>query len=221
LPPGCRRLPLIYFLVVFPFVVLGVFAWLVSRHSNRLFAPSDFRDESNYARTLTATASLAVASVKSGAAPPQDHLQAVVDAVREAGSRRGESFGRSHQHNAILWVDDRPENNTNERRAFEAMGLSFTLAVSTGDALDALARRQFAAIISDMGRAEGPREGYALLDAIRSKGDRTPLFFYTLSNLPERHQEALDRGAQGSTNDPQILFRMVMRSVLDGPLQQQ
>jgi hypothetical protein len=45
--PG-ERLPLIYFLVVFPVLVLAVFAWLVSSHSNKLFAPSDFKDEANY-----------------------------------------------------------------------------------------------------------------------------------------------------------------------------
>jgi hypothetical protein len=45
--PG-ERLPLIYFIVGFPVVILGVFTWLVISHSNRLFAPSDFRDEANY-----------------------------------------------------------------------------------------------------------------------------------------------------------------------------
>src|ERR1700752_2731909 len=43
-----ERLPLIYFLVIFPIIVLGVFAWLVSRHSASLFSPGDFRDEKNY-----------------------------------------------------------------------------------------------------------------------------------------------------------------------------
>jgi cytochrome c oxidase subunit IV len=42
-----ERLPLIYFLVVFPVLVLGVFAWLVSKHYNRLFGPSDFKNEDN------------------------------------------------------------------------------------------------------------------------------------------------------------------------------
>ena len=42
--PG-ERLPLIYSLmIIFPVLVLGVFGWLVSRHSNKLFAPSDFRN---------------------------------------------------------------------------------------------------------------------------------------------------------------------------------
>src|ERR1017187_10159142 len=45
-----ERVPLIYFLIGFPILVLGVFAWLVSTHSGKLFAPSDFKDEENYMR---------------------------------------------------------------------------------------------------------------------------------------------------------------------------
>ena len=49
-----ERLPLIYFLVIFPFLVLGVFSWLVSRHSGKLFAPSDFKNEENYVKMQSA-----------------------------------------------------------------------------------------------------------------------------------------------------------------------
>ena len=45
-----ERLPLIYFLIVFPVLVLAVFSWLVSKHSGKLFAPSDFKDEENYVK---------------------------------------------------------------------------------------------------------------------------------------------------------------------------
>jgi hypothetical protein len=40
-----ERLPLVYFLVGFPVLVLGVFAWLVGKHSNKLFSPQDFQNE--------------------------------------------------------------------------------------------------------------------------------------------------------------------------------
>jgi CheY-like chemotaxis protein len=113
----------------------------------------------------------------------------------------------SHKH--ILWVDDRPENNSYERGAFESIGFKFTLALSTNQALQILSRQRFAAIISDMGRKEGPREGYALLDALRSRGDQTPFFIYAGSNAPEHKREAAARGAQGSTNNPQELFESV------------
>jgi hypothetical protein len=67
-----------------------------------------------------------------------------------------------------------------------------------------------------MGRREGPREGYALLEALRSKGNGTPFFIYAGSNLPEHRLEAQQRGAQGSTNDAQELFELVTKTVIQG-----
>lgn len=208
-----RRL-LIYFLALFPVLVLGVFAWLVSRHSTKLFAPSDFRNEENYVRTLSATASLAVASVKNDTNSSESDIRAVVASVQESVPARIDTLG-SHRRNHILWVDDHPENNINERQAFEAMGLSFRLAYSTNEALQTVANQSFAAIISDMGRREGPREGYVLLDALRNNGSDTPFFIYASSNAPEHKKETAEHDGQGCTNSPQELFRMVMRAVID------
>lgn len=43
-----ERTPLIWFLVLFPVAVLSVFAWLVSCHHKKLYAPSDFKDEEHF-----------------------------------------------------------------------------------------------------------------------------------------------------------------------------
>ena len=48
-----ERLPLIYFMIGFPVLVLGVFGWLVSRHSNKLYAPSDFENEKIFYQIMT------------------------------------------------------------------------------------------------------------------------------------------------------------------------
>src|SRR5262245_39815866 len=48
-----ERLPLIYFLVLFPGVVLGVFGWFVSRYPRVLYGPSDFRNEAHYVTVAT------------------------------------------------------------------------------------------------------------------------------------------------------------------------
>ena len=113
----------------------------------------------------------------------------------------------------ILWVDDRPNNNSNERRALEEMGLEFTLALSTQEALAILSKERFAAIISDMGRREGPQEGYVLLDAVRGNDAETPFFIYARSNAPKHKREARQRGAQGSTNSPRELFDMIVQAL--------
>lgn len=67
-----------------------------------------------------------------------------------------------------------------------------------------------------MGRKEGPREGYVLLDKLRENGDGTPLFFYAASNAPEHLKETIEHGGQGCTNNPSELFEMVTRKVIDG-----
>jgi CheY-like chemotaxis protein len=209
-----ERLPLIYFLIVFPVLVLGAFLWLVSKHSGKLYGPSDFKNEENYVKMqMSVVASLTAAATAKGKAPASEaQLREIVEIVRAAGppaSNAGDAW-RSH----ILWVDDSPENNNYERQAFEKMGLRFTIARSTNEAFEKLSQTKFAAIISDMGRREGPREGYVLLDRLRKEGDRTPLFFYAASNAPEHIRETREHGGQGCTNDAQELFEMVTRTVI-------
>lgn len=208
-----ERLPLIWFLVIFPIIVLVVFAWLVSRHSGKLYAPGDYKNEDNYVRVqMTAAASLTAATAKADTPTSETDIQKIVDAVRQAFPTR--PHGANDWRNHVLWVDDRPDNNTYERRAFEAVGLRFTLALSTNEALELLKRNKYAVIISDMGRREGAKEGYVLLDAIRRQGDQTPYFIYAGSNLPEHKRETVAHGGQGSTNNPEELFQMVMKAVV-------
>ena len=213
-----ERLPLIYFLVIFPVLVLGVFTWLVSAHSNKLFAPSDFKNEDNYVKMqMSVVASLVAASSKDKSSTSESEIKDIVELVQDASSAKRASIQGSKSHrNQLLWVDDRPDNNVNERQAFEALGLRFTLALSTKEALENISQQQYAAIISDMGRKEGPREGYVLLDALRKQGNQTPLFFYAASNAPEHKQETLDHGGQGCTNRAQELFQMVTRALING-----
>jgi len=136
-------------------------------------------------------------------------LDEIVDLV----SKTTKLISNERWKNQILWVDDRPENNVYERQALEQQGLQFRIALSTDAALDILKRDKFAAIISDMGRKEGPQEGYVLLDALRKSGNQTPYVIYAGSNLPEHKQMARERGALGSTNRAQELFQLIMRAV--------
>lgn len=142
-----ERQPLIYFLVSFPVLVLLAFVWLVSKHSDKLYGPSDFSDENNYMIIKIATL-LGVATVNTQKSMTDVDLDRIVESVRVADPARlkpGEKW-----RNRILWVDDQPDNNTYERQAFEAMGLLFTLAKSTNEAFEKLAQNRYAVIISDM-----------------------------------------------------------------------
>lgn len=169
-----------------------------------------------FQKLIAGAISLVTATSKSGeaGAAPADISRAaksmaeVMDTAQPAEGPAADA-GRK----PVLWVDDRPEGNVYERRAFESVGLSFTLAHSTLDALQKLSRQEFVVIISDMGRQEGPQEGYVLLDAVRKARIDTPFFIYAGSKSPQHTREAERRGAQGSTNDPQELFELVMSSI--------
>ena len=111
----------------------------------------------------------------------------------------------------ILWVDDRPDNNIWERRALEAYGVRFVLALDTAGAKQLLFERgPFAAIISDLGRPGDWDAGFTLLKQTRAAGVQTPYFIYTSPGATKRWSEAQILGAQGMTADPDALIEMVV-----------
>ena len=214
-----ERAPLICFLVLFPFVALGVFAWLVSAHSEKLFVPEDSRNDENYlTMQLSAAASLAAAAAKHPPNGSGSDIARIVEVVQQAALQKSTQADGWRNH--ILWVDDRPEDNVYERQAFEVMGLKFSLALSKDEALAAMGRQRFAAVISDMGRKEGPSESYPLLDAMRVERNQTPVFFYAGSNAPEHARETREHGGQGCANNAQELFRLVTNAVIGGVVNQ-
>lgn len=113
----------------------------------------------------------------------------------------------------VLWVDDNPDNNRFEREAFQAIGIRFELSTSTDDALRQLARRRFDAIISDMGRGHDRQAGYHLLEHVRRTDQSTPFIIYASSDAVRHREEALSRGAQGSTNSPTELMALVIQAI--------
>ena len=207
-----ERLLLIVFLISFPVLVLFVFAWMVSNHSDKLYGPGDFKNEEHFLQLIKVTTSLGVATAEAQQATTEDDIKKIVELIRAAEPVQAEYS--EEWRNKILWVDDRPMDNNFERQAFEAMGLEFTLVLTTDEAFKKLSQNKFATIISDMGRVEGPREGYVLLDRLRKEGDQTPLFFYAGSNEREHKLETSEHEGQGCTNNPQELFEMVIKAVI-------
>lgn len=164
---------------------------------------------------MASVASLAAATAKQPGHEgglPESQLREIVNIVSNASRKPIKEKWKSR----VLWVDDRPENNIYERQAFQAQGIEFSLALSTNEALDILKTNKFAAIISDMGRKEGSKEGYVLLDKLRSLGDTTPFIIYAGSNLPEHKKQAREHGAIGSTNRADELFQLVMGAIANG-----
>ncbi len=124
---------------------------------------------------------------------------------------QGAKFKKNSGKKEILWVDDRPENNVYERNTLEHYGLVFSLALSTQQALHSMKHKKFALIISDMGRKEGDREGYKLLEEIRKFDNTIPFIIYAGSQQEEHIRETLKCGGQGCTNNPSELIDLVIK----------
>ena len=113
----------------------------------------------------------------------------------------------------ILWVDDNVEWIQMERETLEAAGVATVWAPSTQRALDLLTGNSFSVVVTDMKRSEGEKEGYALLEAMRARGDDTPVIVYSSSCHPDHIAQVVDHGGQGATNDPAELFELVMKEL--------
>jgi CheY-like chemotaxis protein len=114
---------------------------------------------------------------------------------------------------SILWVDDRPTNNTYEQRALRALGIHISISTSTENALEQLSKEKFDVIISDMGRPPDQRAGYTLLQQLKERRINTPFIIYAGSKLTEHVDEAHRRGANGTTNNATELLEMVIDSI--------
>jgi hypothetical protein len=64
---------------------------------------------------------------------PADNVVEGIEAAKRTAHASVESWLKH-----MLWVDDHPENNTYERRALKAVGIKFTLVLSTREASEAL-----------------------------------------------------------------------------------
>jgi CheY-like chemotaxis protein len=113
----------------------------------------------------------------------------------------------------VLWVDDRPINNTYERQALGKLGIQFTISKSTEEAVGKLERKHYDTIISDMGRPPDQQAGYTLLAIVKEMQITTPFIIYAGSKRPEHIAEGKKRGAFGVTNDPQELFELVVEAL--------
>ncbi len=111
---------------------------------------------------------------------------------------------------SLLWVDDKPANNVNERRAFEALGFNVTVALSTEEAMAKLRDTTYTAIISDLSRPSDMHAGYTLLRELSDASISVPVVIYAGLRTPEAQREARRHGAFGCTNRPDELVDLVL-----------
>jgi len=196
-------LSIITWLVAIPFLIL---AWRRSQQvSVRVFGI-----EATFEQGLEAAAAIGAAAERRAAAGEPAPEIRPAKLARSLERVVAPLKGHGLRGKAVLWVDDRPSNNEFESRALRAFGIAVTLAVDTEPALKELSARKFDLVISDMARPSGNQAGYALLDAMRAAGNKTPILIYSSSNTVEHKREAEGRGASGATNNPQELIEMAL-----------
>ncbi|OUM41051.1 response regulator [Arthrobacter sedimenti] len=150
--------------------------------------------------------------VKTGHTNIQDLSNgAVLQFLRLLKQRPYDASSRSIR--PLLWVDDQPNNNRYEAEALQALGLDIHIALSTDEALTLLRNNVYSLIISDMSRPGDTRAGYTLLKEIREKIGNVPYVIYAGSNAPEHVREARLAGAAGSTNRPDELFDLILKTI--------
>lgn len=125
--------------------------------------------------------------------------------ARLADSRRSEV-----QESRILWVDDNPENNNEERNFFSQLGILVDLARSTSDGLISIDTKPYDVVITDMVRGWGGwnrTAGKDLLEGIIAKHKALPTIFYTNKNYDT------PAGAVGLTTRPDELVKLVLEAL--------
>jgi CheY-like chemotaxis protein len=143
--------------------------------------------------------------------PPALNVQEITKLVDKVVT--SSSFQRLSGATA-LWVDDMPSNNTYVRNALEELGIRFTICISTDDALKQLRYKMYDLIISDMGRPPDLRAGYTLLERVQEMKITTPFIIYAAGGRKSENQdEAIRKGAYGSTSGSDGLFALVINAI--------
>lgn len=115
----------------------------------------------------------------------------------------------------VLWVDDSPDNNMDERAYGLAEGkVLYTLAATTEHGLAYAREALFDAVISDMGRPGDRHAGFTLLEALRRDGNKVPFIIYSSGTRAHDDDEARRRGALGRTGSARELPALVMKAVM-------
>jgi len=118
---------------------------------------------------------------------------------------------KSKELNSILWVDDRPKNNSYETARLQDMGIRVDIALSTADGISKFKSKKYDRIISDMGREEHggfkSKAGIELIKEIRKLDSKIPIVIYCGKNSAVKlRNEALEAGATEITSSPIVLF---------------
>lgn len=107
----------------------------------------------------------------------------------------------------ILWIDDNPDNNSNERKMFHNLQVHVDIATSSSAANALLTKDAYDLIISDIDRNDDQTAGLKFLEEYRKKSERVPFIFYVGTLNTEKPTPV---GAFGITHRPDELLHLVL-----------
>jgi CheY-like chemotaxis protein len=117
----------------------------------------------------------------------------------------------------ILWVDDVPQNNSAIVASLRSLDIEVDEVRSTAEALEALNRRSYGLIISDLGRQESdgynPTAGVDLITAVRAIDISVPIFIFGTHRAVAMQRGLLDAGATLVTTRASVLFEEATKAV--------
>ncbi len=114
----------------------------------------------------------------------------------------------------VLWVDDHPDNNVEEKRYLEAHKVAVYQVKTSEEALTLLSMYQYRAVISDMNRNGKLLDGFTLVRAMRKRDDRTPFYLYTYVPSPAQSARLAAEGGQGVATKSKELYALIL-SLMD------
>jgi tetratricopeptide (TPR) repeat protein len=133
-----QRWPLIWFLVIFPPLVFAGFIWLVTKHSLKLYAPSDFRDDESFVQLNQKISIIEVRQKAAEVDPRGDSdfafsaLEALLNAAQsDVAKNLANAFLKVRRYDVSLRMFDQIMNRVGDERsksllqyrAYSLMGL--------------------------------------------------------------------------------------------------
>ena len=117
----------------------------------------------------------------------------------------------------VLWIDDNPKNNVDERRYLRSSGISFDNVVTTSEAVEQLRNSPYDLVITDLGRytryeKSAPLAGLEVIQSVVQSGG-PPIIVYAGNNALKHRDEVIGLGGLGSTNEPQVLYSLIDRAL--------
>lgn len=169
----------------------------------------------NLASSISCAADLGkgLTAVRSGAGNDEDG--AVERPVYVSAEARQQVLKRALREKHLLegacflWVDDHPENNNNERRMYQELGVFIDVAETTESALSKLRQTDYDCVISDMKRGHSDSAGLELAGKLvfSERNGCTPLIIYLGKFDPEKKVPAK---LFGITNRPDELLHLTL-----------